>query len=761
MSYSLGVDLGTTFVAAAISREAQAEMSKLGDRSVVTPAMVYLGEDGTLVTGEAASRRAVSNPERVGREFKRRLGDPTPVTLAGQPFAITELMATLLRDAVNKITEAEGAPADRAVLTYPANWGNFRRGVFDEVPAMAGLSGALTITEPEAAAAHYAVTRELGDGAAVAVYDLGGGTFDATVLRNRSGRVEILGRPEGVERLGGMDFDNAILEFINDASDGAIDGLDRGDPRTEVALARLRQDCVLAKEALSIDAETVIPVFLPGRNFDVRLTRAQFEDMIRIPVQNTIGALTRTIRSAQLPVDELSLVLLVGGSSRIPLVAEMVSAQLGRPTVVDPYPKYAVALGAATLAGLSPRPATKATKTKTKTTRRNGPAQAVTARTPSPPPTSPRTRARRPRQAAVLLGILGLAVAGAFVAGTLRAPAGSLATTTPAAASRSAAMTEADPVPMARAAEPGILPSVPTPSLGGTIAVGATPSYVAVSPNGELAYIANGDAKTISVVDTSTMRVTKTIPVTAGPPRFLAFAPDGRRAYVSIFNDARSIRALCVLDTATNKIVATIPMRTRPFLAAVSPDGRWLYVPNHDSGAVSVIDTATDRVTNEIKVKANPHWVEFSPDGGRAYTANHESNLISVIDTSTQKVLAEVPVQASPHSVAVHPTRPLVAEANYDANSVSMIDTTGNKVIATVPVGKNPQDIAWAPDGRFAYVTNVGDGTVSVIDAQGYEMTATIHTGQSPTSVAVRPDGRDAYVTNLGSGTLSVLRIGA
>jgi molecular chaperone DnaK len=736
MSYSLGVDLGTTFVGAAISRDTQVEMFTLGDRSVVAPAMVYLGADGTLVTGDAAGRRAASDPDRVGREFKRRLGDPTPVTLGGQPFPVTELLGALLRDTVTKISETEGAPPDRAVLTHPANWGSFRRGLFREVPGLAGLSDVLTITEPEAAAVHYAATRDLADGATVAVYDLGGGTFDATVLRNWSGRVEILGTPEGVDRLGGADFDDAILNYINRASNGAIDELDPRDPRAAVALGRLRQDCVLAKEALSVDTEAVIPVFLPGRQFDVRLTRAQFEDMIRAPIEATIGALARTVRSAQLSPDELSAVLLVGGSSRIPLVARLVSEHLGRPTVVDTQPKYAVALGAARLAGRRGRPAT------------DRPAATVIGTRSS------RTRAWRPRRVAALAGITGLAAAGVLTVFALRDPA----PLTTEASPTPAAVAEARLGAMANSTEPAA--SVPVPSLGNPIAAGTTPSYVAVSPNGKLAYVANRDAKMISVVDTSTNQVTTRIPVAAGPPQFLAFAPDGRRAYVSIFNNARTIQAVGVLDTTTNEMVATIPVRTRPYLAAVSPDGNWLYVPNHDSGTVSVIDTATNRVTSEIKVKPNPHWVEFSRDGSRAYTANHESNLVSVIDTATRTVIAEVPVQASPHSLAVHPTRALVANTNYDANSVTMIDTTSNEVFATIKVGKNPQDITWSPDGRFAYTANGGDGTVSVIDAQSYTVTATVHTGQGPTSVAALPEGRDAYVTNLSGGTLRVLHIG-
>ena len=325
-------------------------MFTLGDRTVVTPAVVYARDDGSLVTGEAANRRAVSSPERVGREFKRRLGDPTPVMLGGAPHAVTSLLAALLNDTVAKVTETEGGPPANVVLTHPANWGPYRRELFEEVPQLAGVPQARMITEPEAAAAHYAAARHLADGDTVAVYDLGGGTFDATVLRKRAVGIDILGTPEGIERLGGVDFDDAILAHINFSSGGALSELDLSNPQTAIALARLRQDCIAAKEALSVDTEAAIPVFLPNRHFDIRLTRGEFEDMIRAQIESTIGALTRTLRSAQVEPADLNAVLLVGGSSRIPLVAQMITAALNRPTLVDAHPKYAVALGAATLA---------------------------------------------------------------------------------------------------------------------------------------------------------------------------------------------------------------------------------------------------------------------------------------------------------------------------------------------------------------------------------------------------------------------------
>jgi YVTN family beta-propeller protein len=831
VSYSLGVDLGTTFVAAALSTATRVEMFTLGDRSVVAPAAVYLREDGTVVTGETAGLRVVSSPDRVGREFKRRLGNPTPVILGGQSYTVTALLGFLLRDILRKVTETEGEPPDRVVLTHPANWGPFRRALFEEVPHLVGLEDPHLVTEPEAAAAHYAASRQLDNGQTVAVYDLGGGTFDATVLRKHPGGVEILGTPEGIERLGGVDFDDAILSYVDYAAGGALGELDLREPQSTVALARLRQDCILAKEALSVDTETILPVFLPGRHFDVRITRSDFEDMVRAPIESTIGALSRTLQSAQVEPADLSAVLLVGGSSRIPLVARMVSAELGRPTVVDTHPKYAVALGAATIAaqhvhppydrpphngplhdgrpighsaaappGALPTPRTPshdALPSPVRTTHESGalrsdaigeaPAPKAASRPPPlvdtplrnnrhpgagdgpgpprivsgtegsttidpiipPGPPSPGGMTDRGRRLQVLVGtgallaLAGLIALVVFV-GThlLRAPSPS----------------DSSPEPAPTAAGTAG-PEVAIPALGATIAVGNTPSFVAVSPTGRQAYVANGNAGVVTVVDTAINRVTATVPIAAGPPQYLAFAPDGRRLYISIFNDQQTIHAVGVLDTASNAVIATIPQPARPFLPAVTPDGKRLFVPNHDIAAVSVIDTATNAVITQIKVAPNPHWVAFSRDGRLAYTANHESNVVSVIDTATLKALATIPVGTSPHSVAVSPDRPLVTSANYDGNSVTEIDTTTNKVVATISVGRNPRDIAWAPDGRFAYVVNEGGDSISVIDARTNQVTATIPTGGSPNTIAILPNGRKAYVSNLDSGTLTTLEL--
>lgn len=898
MGYCLGVDLGTTFVAAAVARDERVEMVSLGDRSVVMPSTVYVRDDGQVITGDAAARRAVSNPDRVASEIKRRLGDPLPLMLGGSGHPVTDLLGTLLRDVLTRVSAEQGGPPDVVMLTHPATWGPYRRELFEEVPRFAGVEQWRTVTEPEAAAAYYAATREMAAGEVIAVYDLGGGTFDATVLGRTETGIEVLGTPEGIERLGGADLDEAILTFVNHAAGGALAELDLGDANTVVALARLRQDCVLAKEALSLDTEIVIPVFLPGRHLDVALGRSQFEGMIRAQVESTIGTLNRALRSAGIPPSQLSAVLLVGGSAQIPCVARTIGEQLGCPTVVDAHPKHPVALGAATMArsaGSLPGPVQGAGRPSAPGPRRGpaaaagavpvagpmaaagalptqrssngqsnvggdrlaasgptlgiGSAPTVSGRSgaprgagilapdaatvsgpstdqappvaevadavdtpaaggegaaplvapgalsdgrpadrgselpaerssrrvplrggalpgagppdggPRPPPAAELRRGRRvPKVRRGPLTLIGVLCAAAIVVlivvvvGPHRTSDGEAGPS----ASLSAASTGA-PSPSVQA----VAAAVPVPSLGTAVPVGPTPNFVAATPSGRQLYVANTDAGTITVVDTAVNAVTATIKVPVGPPQYLAFSPDGKRIYVSVWNNERTIAALCVVDATRNAVIETIPMASRPFVPAVTPDGTRVYVPNHDTGDIAVIDTRTNAKLTDFPVPKNPHWVSFTPDGTRAYVADHESNVVSVVDTATDQVVATEPVGTSPHSIAVHPTRPLVANVNYDSASVTMIDTNTNHAVATVPVGRNPQDVTWSADGRFAYVANNTDNTISVIDASSFAVTATLPTAAGPTSIAVLPDGKTAYVSDRDAGTLTVLNAGS
>ena len=300
-------------------------------------------------------------------------------------------------------------------------------------------------------------------------------------------------------------------------------------------------------------------------------------------------------------------------------------------------------------------------------------------------------------------------------------------------------------------------PAVAIPTVDGPpVAVGATPGFVAIAPNGRYAYIANRAAGVVTVLDLTIDKVISTIPIQAGPPQYIAFAPDGNHAYVSIYNDPKTINLVAVLDTRTTRVLQTIPVKQKPYALAVTPDQRFVYVPSHDAGAIDIIDIGTNTVVDSVDVLPNPHWVTFSPDGKLAYIANHESNAVSVLDTGSRTVVKTIDVGTSAHSVAVSPDGAQVAVVCFTSNDVYFIDTATNQVLGTVAVGTNPQDISYSPDGRYVYTANVESDTVSVIDTETRTVTATIPT-DSPTSVAVSPNGSKAYITNLDPGTLTIL----
>jgi molecular chaperone DnaK len=350
VGYQLGVDLGTTYTAAAVIRNGRAEVATLGTRSLEIPSVVLLRSDGEMLIGEAAERRSLTEPDRFAREFKRRMGDPTPVLLGGSPFSAHALMARLLRGVVKVVADREGGPPEHIVVTCPANWGDYKRDLLAQAVRQADVGRVSIATEPEAAAVHYASTTRVAPGEIVAVYDLGGGTFDAAVLRNTGEGFELLGDPRGIEQLGGVYFDEAVFAWVVDHMAEAFAQLDPDDPAAMAAVSRLRRDCVEAKESLSWDTDTAIPVALPNQRTEARLTRIEFEDMIRPTLVDTLDAVHRSLDSAGVRPEQLKSVLLVGGSSRIPLVGQLLVADLKRPVAIDVHPKHAVALGAAHLA---------------------------------------------------------------------------------------------------------------------------------------------------------------------------------------------------------------------------------------------------------------------------------------------------------------------------------------------------------------------------------------------------------------------------
>lgn len=351
-SYWLGIDLGTTYTAAAICWPAvdglEVQVVPLSNRSHAVPSVLYLPGDGSVVMGEGAQRRSLTDPDRVVREFKSRIGDEIPMLVGGSPFFAHDLAAEFASWLWNFVSEREGQYPEGVTLTCPASWGPYKTALFERAVQDAGLNHVTLLGEPQAAAISYASRERVEVGATLAVYDLGGGTFDAAVVRKDSATsFTVLGRPEGIDGLGGVNFDEAIFEHVCAAAGVPLEQLDPNDPNLVADVARLRRECTEAKEALSVDTDATIAVSLGGIRQRVRLTRAEFEEMIRPDLDRTIEAMQRALESAGVDPAQLDAILLVGGSSRIPLVSQLISAEFGRAPAIDEDPKVAVAMGAA------------------------------------------------------------------------------------------------------------------------------------------------------------------------------------------------------------------------------------------------------------------------------------------------------------------------------------------------------------------------------------------------------------------------------
>lgn len=316
-------------------------------------------------------------------------------------------------------------------------------------------------------------------------------------------------------------------------------------------------------------------------------------------------------------------------------------------------------------------------------------------------------------------------------------------------------------------------PSLAVPTVAGTVQVGQDPSFVQVAPNGRFAYITDAGAQAITVLDTVTDKVSKTIPIPEGPPQFVSFSNDGKTAYVSVYNPNGSVQPVIVfIDTATGQVTGHVPVTNHtPGPSQVSPDDRYLYVPNHNSMTMSgamkavsgpgqddidVINTATRKLVDTITVAPNPHWIAVGQDG-LLYVTNHTSGKITVINSNTNKVVKVFPVGETPHAIYTSPDGSRLAVTSYAGAEVFIVSTATDKVVATIPVGREPLDVEYTPDGRYICTTNSEDNTVSVIDAATNQVIDTIKTGKQPTSIDFLPNGRQAYITDENSGTIEIL----
>jgi hypothetical protein len=769
VGYQLGVDLGTTYTAAAVIRDGHAEVATLGTRSLEIPSVVLLRDDGELLIGEAADRRSQTDPDRFAREFKRRMGDPTPILLGGSPFSAHALTARLLRAVVKVVADREGGMPDHVVVTCPANWGDYKRDLLDQAVRQADVGQVSVATEPEAAAVHYASTTRVAPGEIVAVYDLGGGTFDAAVLRNSGGGFELLGDPRGIEQLGGVYFDEAVFAWVVDHMAQAFSQLDPDDPGAMAAVERLRRDCVEAKESLSWDTDTTIPVALPNQRTEVRLTRSEFEDMIRPTLVDTVDAMRRSLASAQVAPEQLKSVLLVGGSSRIPLVGEMLVGALHRPVAIDVHPKHAVALGAARLAaadaGAIARPAEASVPTLepaqvSRAGRTTVTSPAGVAVQPEPPAghgaedhdpyvaglprggrsgrngaaTSPPDEPeRRGGRSNLLLAGVGAAVVAVLAAVAVFALGGG---------------SGEDDEPRA-GDDPSTSASTPTTGAGDV--GGATPADI---PRGEplsentLAYTqVDGTFWNVWLVEADGTNPRALTRETEDKARLAVMAPD--RTAVAYSVETAGGWELRVIDSGGqgDRVVSTdIVPDAR---ATWSPDGsRMAFVGDRDGPAdIYVLDLANGELTNltdSPEDEGDPAW---SPDGETiAYwsllTGNQEIFTIPAAGGEATQLTQQPADDADP---AWHPQSSSLAFAsNRDGDwEILVMDATGQNQQALTDDGSDDQDPAWSPDGAYIAFESKRDSSDRPDDdwAEIYLMLAD---GRDQRRVTAR-DGFDAH----------------
>lgn len=300
---------------------------------------------------------------------------------------------------------------------------------------------------------------------------------------------------------------------------------------------------------------------------------------------------------------------------------------------------------------------------------------------------------------------------------------------------------------------------------------------------GAKVYVADEDAGTVSVLDAASFKKVGSIAVGQGPHN-VQVAPDGKLVWVTtngqpvtaMGNTANqhmgksgheamtAVGEVWAIDTATDAVVAKVPVGAHPAHVVVSGDSRFAYVTNGVANTVSVVDAAARTVIATIPVGASPHGIRIDPDGKQAYIANLKSGTVSVIDLARHKEVAQIPVGKGPAQVGFTPNGRLAFVSLSNENAVAVIDPRTRKVIRKVAVGSVPIQLYATPDSRTLLVANQGSrtnpgNTVSMIDLASFKVAKTVETGLGAHGVVIDSDGRYAYVTNTYAGSVSVLDI--
>ncbi|MFR8067277.1 MAG: molecular chaperone DnaK [Acutalibacter sp.] len=352
MAKTIGIDLGTTNSCVAVIEGGEPVVIPNAEGARTTPSVVAFSKTGERMVGQVAKRQAITNPERTVSSIKREMGSNYKVTIDGKSYTPQEISAMVLQKLKADAEAYLGEPVTSAVITVPAYFTDAQRQATKDAGKIAGLDVKRIINEPTAAALSYGVDKD--NDQKVMVYDLGGGTFDVSIIEMGDGVQEVLATA-GNNRLGGDDFDQRIMDWILN-SFKAEQGIDlSGD---KMAMQRIKEAAEKAKIELSgVTSAAINLPFITAdatgpKHLDMTLSRAKFNELTADLVEKTMGPVRQALSDSGLSIGDISKVLLVGGSSRIPAVQEAVKNFIGKDPFKGINPDECVAIGAAIQAGV-------------------------------------------------------------------------------------------------------------------------------------------------------------------------------------------------------------------------------------------------------------------------------------------------------------------------------------------------------------------------------------------------------------------------
>ena len=351
MSKIIGIDLGTTNSCVAVMEGGQPTVIANAEGVRTTPSVVAFTKSGERLVGEPAKRQAVTNSENTISSIKRKMGTSEKVTAGGKSYTPQEISAMILQKLKADAESYLGEKVSEAVITVPAYFNDAQRQATKDAGKIAGLEVKRIINEPTAAALAYGLDNESDQ--KIMVYDLGGGTFDVSIIEIGDGVIEVLA-VNGDSLLGGDDFDNVIANYMIDEF-RKKEGVDLS--KDNMALQRIKEAAEKAKKELSTATTTNINLpFITAtsegpKHFDMDLTRAKFDELTHELVERTVGPVQKALADADLTASDLTKVLLVGGSTRIPAVQERVRTLTGKEPSKNLNPDECVALGASIQGG--------------------------------------------------------------------------------------------------------------------------------------------------------------------------------------------------------------------------------------------------------------------------------------------------------------------------------------------------------------------------------------------------------------------------